>query len=601
MAPREDSKLRLLARTFAGPAVFFGSFTVYLLTLAPGITFWDSGELATAAWSLGIPHPPGYPLFCILGKAFTFLPLGNVAYRLNVMSAFFAACSVYVLFLMVRGALRDMPFAGLLAAASALSFAFYSNFWGVSVITAVRTLSIFLLAVTAYSLLRFEESRDVRWLHLSAFFMGLSFVGHETAYFIVPAYAVYYLSHARGRRAPVFMVSAGLFVLAWSSVLYLPLRGQAGPIIDLGRPDTFDNIIWVMKWDKYGVMFRSFLGNISSSLTWARTAAGAAGALVSAALIYLLRGRRWLLFMLFAGAFYYFCLTFLTLGDVAVKNMGLLGKYYNPVFIFLIPALAALVRMLWEKLPKKSSVIPAAAASLLFVLPAASLVSNYAGMDNRENFFAYDIAGNELKSVKPFSVIFSWGDNGVFPVWYRQGVEKYRDDVLFIHSEILTYGWYMNDREAEMYSRYGVAFSPRAPLADLRKNVDGMVGRLKEKTSVYFDFSSAAQLNIPMNYLLPQGLVWMVPPGNPDPLGRIWDRYCLRGAMDDSTNKAFAVEGILDIYGWEAAVWSQTAASEGRLREAYRAYLMAGKLGFRNEQLDRWAVLLQRQLQGAGN
>ncbi len=128
--------MRLLARTSLGPAVFFGSFTVYLLTLAPLITFWDSGELATAAWSLGIPHPPGYPLFCILGKAFTFLPLGSVAYRLNVMSAFFAACSVYVLFLMVKDALQDMPFAGALAAASALSFAFYGYFWGVSVITA---------------------------------------------------------------------------------------------------------------------------------------------------------------------------------------------------------------------------------------------------------------------------------------------------------------------------------------------------------------------------------------------------------------------------------------------------------------------------------
>ncbi len=74
----------------------------------------------------------------------------------------------------------------------------------------------------------------------------------------------------------------------------------------------------------------------------------------------------------------------------------------------------------------------------------------------------------------------------------------------------------------------------------------------------------------------------------------------LRGALDDSTNKAFAVEGILDIYGWEAAVWSQTAASEGRPREAYRAYLISRKLGFQNDQLDRLAVALQRQLQGAG-
>ncbi len=124
MAEKKSGNFRLMAGTFAGPAVFFGSFSVYLLTLAPLVTFWDSGELSTAAWSLGIPHPPGYPLFCILGKLFTFLPFGSIVYRLNLMSAFFAAGTVYILFLMLKKTLRGVPFAEWISAAAALSFAF---------------------------------------------------------------------------------------------------------------------------------------------------------------------------------------------------------------------------------------------------------------------------------------------------------------------------------------------------------------------------------------------------------------------------------------------------------------------------------------------
>ncbi len=597
MTEEKNGVFKITAGTFAGLAVFFGAFTVYLLTLAPEVTFWDCGELSTAAWSLGIPHPPGYPLFCMIGKLFTFLPLGSIVYRLNVMSAFFAAAVVYVLFLTLKKVLRGAPFAEWLSAAAALSFAFYSYFWGVSVVAAVRTLSTFLLALTAWFLLVFEESQDIRWLYLSAFFLGFSLVSHESAYFIIPAFIIYHLLRPGTRKAGVIAVSASLFLLAWSAFLYEPVRGHAGPIIDIGRPDTFRNILWTLKWDVYANMVRSTLSNISSFFTGARMAAGAAGLGLAAVVVYLLRKRRWLLFMVLAGASFYLCMTFFTLNATAVRKMGLLDKYYNPVFIFLMPALAAGFAFMWERFPARNRLAPAIAAIALSALPAFLLVSNYKALDNSNNFFAYDLAGNELNSLRPFSVLFSWGDNGVFPMWYRQGVEKYRDDVLLIHAELLSYAWYMENRQAETYRRYGVVFSPCAPLSDIGSNVEAMAATLKKRTRVYFDFSSAAQLKIPMTSLIPQGVAWMLPSGSPEPLGEIWGRYNLRGALDDSTNKAFAVEGILNIYAWEAAVWSQTTAHPA---EALSAYFIAKKLGYKNKLLDNWAISLQSKLEGVG-
>jgi len=75
------------------------AFVVYLLTLAPGVYGFDSAELSTGVHLLGIVHPSGYPLYLIVGKLFSYLPIKDLAYRLNIMSAFFGALTVYMLFI----------------------------------------------------------------------------------------------------------------------------------------------------------------------------------------------------------------------------------------------------------------------------------------------------------------------------------------------------------------------------------------------------------------------------------------------------------------------------------------------------------------------
>lgn len=92
---------------YLGVLVFLISFTVYLLTLCPTVYVGDSGELIAASYTLGIPHPPGYPLFCILGKIFiTLIPIGSIAYRVNLLSAFFASATVMVLYFFLNKLFR---------------------------------------------------------------------------------------------------------------------------------------------------------------------------------------------------------------------------------------------------------------------------------------------------------------------------------------------------------------------------------------------------------------------------------------------------------------------------------------------------------------
>ena len=81
----------------AAVAVFFAVFAGYVWTLAPTVTFWDAGEFIAAARTLGIPHPPGTPLFVLLANVWgRLVPLGEFAYRTNLLAALCsagAACS----------------------------------------------------------------------------------------------------------------------------------------------------------------------------------------------------------------------------------------------------------------------------------------------------------------------------------------------------------------------------------------------------------------------------------------------------------------------------------------------------------------------------
>src|SRR6266702_2696599 len=76
-------------------------FAVYLQTLAPSVTFFDSGEFITAIYSLGSAHSPGYPLFVNFAKPFTYLPFGNIAFRINIATAISAAVACYGVYLLV--------------------------------------------------------------------------------------------------------------------------------------------------------------------------------------------------------------------------------------------------------------------------------------------------------------------------------------------------------------------------------------------------------------------------------------------------------------------------------------------------------------------
>jgi hypothetical protein len=203
---------------------------VYLRTLAPGVYGFDSAELATGAFTLGIVHPTGYPLYLLLAKAFTFIPLRNVAYRVNLLSAVLGALTIWLV-ARLAGRLSGSRWAGWMAA-GLLGFSY--TFWSMSVVAEVYTLHTALIALQLLLLDRWlalpNRTSDLRLLRWLALIFGLSLTNHVSAVLFAPALIFPVLRSLPARRLLRELPSFGLlFGLGLAPYLYLPIRFAAEP------------------------------------------------------------------------------------------------------------------------------------------------------------------------------------------------------------------------------------------------------------------------------------------------------------------------------------------------------------------------------------
>jgi len=169
----------------------------YYLTLAPDLTLEDSGELATASFYAGIPHPPGYPVWTIYTWFWTLLPYGNVAWRVGLGSATAGALACGLLALLVsRGSsmlmegledLKNMRGGWENAICMAAGFVsgtllgFNGYMWSQSVIVEVYSFSILSLVCVLLCLLRWIYApHQRRYLYLAMFIFGICFTNHQT-------------------------------------------------------------------------------------------------------------------------------------------------------------------------------------------------------------------------------------------------------------------------------------------------------------------------------------------------------------------------------------------------------------------------------------
>jgi hypothetical protein len=271
---RHTNKLDGLVAIALGGA-FFG---LYLLTLCRTVFWYDSAEYVTAAVTLGIPHPPGYPLYTIVGHVFTWLPI-EPALAVNAMSAAFAAIAVALTYLVCRRLGMDRVPSGVGAA----TLGGGKLFWANAVVAEVYCPALAVVALVIYLLLRSRQEARFGLTLLAAFVAGLGLGVHLSIAtlglglaFLVWSYGTPIErpselralfkgaeSWARARRS---LAAGGMAFLGSLVFLYLPVRAAQNPPLNFGNPSNFERFKWVVTGGTYKGWFQEDLDLVARAV-----------------------------------------------------------------------------------------------------------------------------------------------------------------------------------------------------------------------------------------------------------------------------------------------------------------------------------------------
>jgi hypothetical protein len=440
--------------------LFLFPFSIYLATLAPSITWQhngaDGGDLIAAAHTLGIPHPTGYPLYVLLAKLFTLLPWGDIAYRVNLMSAFFAAAAIPLVYLassnlLTSTAEADKSSVLIASVTAALAFAFSPAFWSQAIIAEVYTLNAFFVSLMVYLLSHYAGTRTSsggpRLLYSLAFVYGLSLGNHFSMFLLLPA-GLFLGRRGEFRRflqSKTLVTTLVFLLLGLSVYLYLPLRATQNPPINWGDPHTGSGFTWLVS----ARLYRQFVFALPWKYVPARVSAWSA--------LLAQQFGWWGLFLGLIGLWFWwgkdrtFC-RFLAI-FVTISSIYAIGYNTTDSHIYLIPSF--LVMALWlgkgvhcalaflrKSFDKIARTVFTLISCAFLLLPLVSLVSNYGTLDLSSDRTASEYGTAVLSTLPANAIILTDTDPHTFTLWYFHYAEGERPDVAVLNATLLHYDWY---------------------------------------------------------------------------------------------------------------------------------------------------------------
>ncbi len=539
-----------------------------MITLAPTVTLWDAGEFITASKVLGVPHPPGTPLFVLVGHVWAdIVRIGQYAWRLNLMSACFSAAGAGCLFLVAHRLLADedriLRVGGAAAAAILSAYAFTE--WQNSNETEVYTFATFSIAAICWLCLRWRDVRGTarapHILLLIVYIAALSIGNHLLALLVGPAVSVFiaYTLHTRPavdpdeRRVewaewgtlttlwfvlvavglgstPLIGVGSALLVAAvvWcvltgsrlfpvlaiglaaagiSIYAFLYIRSGLHPVLNEAAPENWHNLLAVIRREQFGsrglldnpmffpgpenpgrtlTMFGQQLLNFFQycSWQWGRSLPNIPMVFVSLVFVSLgmlgfefarrrdrgiayLLGALWLvtgiglvIYMNFKAGFSLFWDRYPTMDQHEVRERDYFFVVSFQIWgVFAAFGLVRLVRWVSQVAPTRVG-IAVAVAAVITLVPFAANFTAASRRHGPDATVARDFAYNLVQSVEPYGVLFAYGDNDTFPVWYLQEVEGIRQDVTLINLSLANLDWYLTQLASRSARPFEAARAP---------------------------------------------------------------------------------------------------------------------------------------------
>ena len=234
---------------------------VYFRTLTPTVPFWDAGEFIACAKILGIPHPPGYPFYVLVGRLFSLLPCSPTALWLNAMSTVFTVIAFIILYHLFLWVVRqllgeyktlfDAILGALIAITGLYFFAFSATNWENSIEAEVYGANnffivLFMFLIIYWAKALYEKPKTAKKiLYLFIYLFGLSLGSHQSMVPVGGALILIglFVDWRSIVNVEFVLLAIFFFMFGFSMHFYLLIRSRFNPLIDETNPETWDNFI----------------------------------------------------------------------------------------------------------------------------------------------------------------------------------------------------------------------------------------------------------------------------------------------------------------------------------------------------------------------
>lgn len=497
---------------------------IYALTVQNTVPFWDSGEFIATSYVLGIPHPPGTPLYVLIGRLATLIPIGSVATRVNFLSSVASAFAVLLTYLITVKLIlamwknpsrheRWVAFVG--GVVASVFMAFSSSFWDSAVEAEVYNISSAGMLLCLWMGLRWRESLSEETSDIPLVFVAyvcfLAVGIHLGTLLVLPPLVLFVLL-VRWRsllNMRFISVVAGLALVGLSVHLYLLIRASLNPSINEANPSTWGALWKVLTRDQYKptsffhifserrapfwfqlnhMYFRYFLEQFRTGLPGNPALIPVILGLLGAAGQFLRDKKAFVLMLglfLITGLGLVIYLNF-TMDEVRERDYFFIANYH--LFCVWIGVGSAMVVktaafklaarkgagqsqwwLVWgekgELASRAALVLASAIVVFLSLLPLIK-GNQFFIHDRKNNFVARDYAYNMLEPLDQDAILFTNGDNDTFPLWYLQDVEGVRKDVRVVNLSLLNTGWYIKQLRDE---------EPRVPISFTDAQIDRLM------------------------------------------------------------------------------------------------------------------------------
>ncbi len=479
----------------------------------------DSPELITAAATLGVAHPPGYPLFTMLAHLFSTVPFGLIPFRVNLFSVTCDSICLAVIYLISF----RLTQCSLCSAAASLLLGLNPIFWSWSLTAEVFPLNNLITALLLYLVISWDQHPErSRYLIGGSFVAGLGLTNHHTIVLLFPAvgFAVWRQRHQL--RLRLVGVCLAVFCIGLLPYAYIPWASAHHPPYNWGGVSSLRDLIGLISRSDYGA--GSLVGDpryrggsalrrliaLFLSFGWAM------GPLLIVGAYQAYRSARWYFWFsaiafVFAGPFFVL-ISNLNL-DAAPRALSVLERFFLLPQVALSPLLAFGVLFIIKHIAQLNVAFARLSswlvAAVLLSISVALISINYRPIDQSHNSIARHFAADAFSSTEPGSILLVAGDAIAFPLIYLQTVEHVRAEVPLIGTRFLSASWYLG----QLRERYPGLVIPFAEYDPEEHNLQMLLDANASRPAFAIGPATGDDHSLDQTYLTyPHGLLVMLAP-----------------------------------------------------------------------------------------